>query len=73
MTPLHEINDTTWAIAWGLIGDRSRVMAMFLVAFEGMSERRASKRTGVPRSTINDDRRRFHERLRLYQQGVSVN
>ncbi len=73
MTPAHEIQSPVWALAFGLLGDRDRVLAVFLVAFEQLTYADASQRTGVPTSTISDDRRRFRKRMELYKKDASPN
>ena len=73
MTPSHEVTNPEWALAYGLIGDRDRVCAVFLVTHEGMSERQAARKVGVSRTTVQNDRRRFRERLEQYQMGMSPN
>ena len=62
-TPLHELGPEIRMLAFGLLGDATRVTALFLVAHEGVTDREAERRTGIPRSTIQRDRSRYRERL----------
>ena len=60
MTPIAEVPTEMKYLAAGCVdGHPTRVLAILLVAFEQLSIRKASTRTGVPRSTIQDDRMRF--------------
>ena len=68
MTPISEIPIEMVAMAAGCTrGNPSRIMALLLVSFEERTEREAEAQTGIERTMIRRDRKRFQQACKSFR------